>query len=537
MDALNIISFNMQSSPNVNLAPNNEIKTENDFMKMFDNVISKVNEKLSKNDMQKPVETNGFEDKQVDMPEDELETTDVSELAEVDNTAEVEVPDEIEVEDEKEVQDEVAVEVMSAVLTLLQKPDNLEEFVSVNEENDLVINTEKMPELINLVKEELPEEVVIKADDVFSEEFNLDDIVELGANFTLDEANVEIDEKNFELKVEFDSKPLEFEEVKPEVEVVDENGFLVNFEKEPELTDDEKFEVLKDTINDMIDKFEIVKDEDIKPLDIIPEEVIEEVPEVIEEFETLDKIEMPKKEIKIEDDTEIEETIEEIVPEEEVKLEDETTKADEKSDHKERDGENKDVKRININEVMKHETIKPNDAFENEITKAEEIVHEARDLTDKFLENVNVVKQMVKGVELKVSETNSEMSIKLDPENLGKVNLKIVTDNGIVTAKFEAENQRVKEIIESNLSLLKESLENKGIQINGLEVNVGQNMNGGFNQNRQNIDYLRKVASGKNPHKILGKRLNNSILLADINSRDVRKRGLFMTKSKVNYIA
>ena len=36
---------------------------------------------------------------------------------------------------------------------------------------------------------------------------------------------------------------------------------------------------------------------------------------------------------------------------------------------------------------------------------------------------------MVKGVEMKVTEATSEMSIQLDPENLGKINLKIVTEN------------------------------------------------------------------------------------------------------------
>lgn len=530
MDALNIVSLNLQSTPNVNLATNIETNPEKDFMSMFDNVINKVNEKLSNNEMQKPAETNGFENEDVDMPED-VEVIDVSEMAEVD----AEEAPEVEIEDEKEVTDEVAVNVMATVLNVLQKTDNIEEFVQVDDEDNLVINTEKLPDLTNLVKEELPEDVVIKADNVFSEEFNLDDTIELAANFAVDEANVKIDEKNFELKTDFEEKPIELDfEVSEELEVVDENGFLVNYEKEPELDTEEKFEVLKETINDMIDKVEIVKDEDIKKLEVVPKEAIEET-QLVEEFKPVEEIKEPEKEIKI-DTKEEDTTTEEIVPDEKVELEEETTKADKKSDHKERDGENKDVKRININEGMKHETIKADDGFENEITKAEEIVHEARDLTDRFLENVNVVKQMVKGVELKVSETSSEMSIKLDPENLGKVNLKIVTDNGIVTAKFEAENQKVKEIIESNLSLLKESLENKGIQINGLEVNVGQNMNKEFNQNRQNIDYMRKVVSGKNPHKILGKTLNNSIFIADNNLRNV-KRGLFMTRSQVNYIA
>ena len=43
--------------------------------------------------------------------------------------------------------------------------------IVTDDEDNLVINTEKLPDLTNLVKEELPEDVVIKADNVFSEEF------------------------------------------------------------------------------------------------------------------------------------------------------------------------------------------------------------------------------------------------------------------------------------------------------------------------------------------------------------------------------
>lgn len=528
MEALNIANLNMQSSPNVNLDTNIGMKTDKDFMAMFDNVINKVNEKLGKVEMQKPADTNGIENEDVELPDD-------FEVVKEVETVDSEIPEEVEIpadEDEKEVTDEVAACVMSTVLNVLQETNNIEDFTQIDDEGQLVISEEKLPELTMKVKEELPKDIVIKADDVLSEEFNLDDIVKLATDFTLDEANVKIDEENLILKEEFDNRPIELDlevENEPLEEVVDENGFLVNFEKVPELSNEEKMIVLKDTINEMIDKVEVVDD---KVITLPIEKPKVEIEVVDEEIETIEK--MPEKEIKI--DTETEETIEEIVPEEKVVLEEKEPEADTKSDHKDSEKENKDVKRININEVMRHETIKPDDTFENEITKAEEIVSEARDLTDRFLENVNVVKQMVRNVELKVGETNSEMSIKLDPENLGKVNLKIVTDNGIVTAKFEAENQRVKEIIESNLSLLKESLENKGVQINGLEVSVGQNMSKQFNDNRQNIDYMRRVVSGKNPHKILGKNLNNSIFIADNNIRNVN-RGLFMTRSKVNYIA
>ena len=51
--------------------------------------------------------------------------------------------------------------------------------------------------------------------------------------------------------------------------------------------------------------------------------------------------------------------------------------------------------------------------------------------------------------------------------------LKIVLDKGQMTARFTAENSRVKEIIESNISELKGSLQEKGINVQNLSVSVG----------------------------------------------------------------
>lgn len=79
----------------------------------------------------------------------------------------------------------------------------------------------------------------------------------------------------------------------------------------------------------------------------------------------------------------------------------------------------------------------------------------------------------------------SEMVMDLKPESLGKLSLKVVTENGIVTAKFVAENQQVKEVIESNMQLLKDSLEKQGLSVQGFSVSVGQQSSGGFKDQGQ----------------------------------------------------
>jgi flagellar hook-length control protein FliK len=63
----------------------------------------------------------------------------------------------------------------------------------------------------------------------------------------------------------------------------------------------------------------------------------------------------------------------------------------------------------------------------------------------------------------------------LRPESLGDIVLRVLTQNGIVTAHFIAENQRVRETLENNFNQLRDALEEQGIQFSELSVSVRQN--------------------------------------------------------------
>ena len=79
--------------------------------------------------------------------------------------------------------------------------------------------------------------------------------------------------------------------------------------------------------------------------------------------------------------------------------------------------------------------------------------------------------------------------------------MKIVTERGIVTAKFIAENQQVKEALETNMQLLKDSLEKQGLSVQGFSVSVGQDSYRGFNSERQ---YVKGEAVGQNNEDLIG---------------------------------
>nr|WP_244985902.1 flagellar hook-length control protein FliK [Anaerosalibacter bizertensis] len=74
-----------------------------------------------------------------------------------------------------------------------------------------------------------------------------------------------------------------------------------------------------------------------------------------------------------------------------------------------------------------------------------------------------------------LDEDSSEIRIKLKPEILGELLLKVEVEKGVVVAKAIVDNYRVKELIETNILQLKEGLEEQGLDIKTFQVQVGSN--------------------------------------------------------------
>lgn len=86
---------------------------------------------------------------------------------------------------------------------------------------------------------------------------------------------------------------------------------------------------------------------------------------------------------------------------------------------------------------------------------------------------------------LSTSET-SEIEIGLHPEELGNLHIKVTNQDGVVTAKLIAENEAVKNVLESQLVTLKTSFEEQGIKVSSVEVSVeSRSFDQGMNQNKE----------------------------------------------------
>lgn len=86
----------------------------------------------------------------------------------------------------------------------------------------------------------------------------------------------------------------------------------------------------------------------------------------------------------------------------------------------------------------------------------------------------DLIHQIVEKVKLDFQSPKNEIRIKLKPEILGEMTMKIEVAKGAITAKIMVENQKTKEIIEGNIIQLKEEIKDTGLEIKTFEVFVGK---------------------------------------------------------------
>lgn len=104
-----------------------------------------------------------------------------------------------------------------------------------------------------------------------------------------------------------------------------------------------------------------------------------------------------------------------------------------------------------------------------------------------------IVRQIVEQVRIQVKPDTVSMELQLNPENLGKVNLHLSSKEGAVTAQLFVQNETVKNAIESQLMVLRETMQQQGIKVEAVEVtvetgNFGRNLNQQSEQQKQETE-------------------------------------------------
>lgn len=87
----------------------------------------------------------------------------------------------------------------------------------------------------------------------------------------------------------------------------------------------------------------------------------------------------------------------------------------------------------------------------------------------------NIAGQIVEQARMINRVNNSEMVVKLKPEHLGELTLKVTVENGAVSASFHSNNQEVRTVIEASLTQLRQELSNQGLKVDNVGVYAGLN--------------------------------------------------------------
>ena len=128
-------------------------------------------------------------------------------------------------------------------------------------------------------------------------------------------------------------------------------------------------------------------------------------------------------------------------------------------------------------------------------------------------DNFDIPAQIVRQARLIRTLENSEMVIKLNPEHLGELTLRVsVSSSGAVNASFHSDNVQVRTIIENSLVQLRHDLNNVGLKVENVQVFAGLSDGGLMNgQGGQAWQQNRRQSSGN-------RRINLNTIERDVDS-------------------
>ncbi|SHE94862.1 hook-length control protein FliK [Caldanaerobius fijiensis DSM 17918] len=126
----------------------------------------------------------------------------------------------------------------------------------------------------------------------------------------------------------------------------------------------------------------------------------------------------------------------------------------------------------------------------------------------------DVISQIVNGARVSIDMGASKYSadIKLKPDYLGNISLKIEIDKGVMIAKFEVQNYQVKQIIESNLVQLRDALQSQGINVQNINVTVDTGMGGQLAQDHGNNQWKETGRYRFNEGKVAARNFDDMVI-------------------------
>lgn len=182
--------------------------------------------------------------------------------------------------------------------------------------------------------------------------------------------------------------------------------------------------------------------------------------------------------------------------------------------------------------VNEQTTTKAN-PFENPILQA---IHNAINnvestvVAEQPVQQTDILRQIVEQVRVNMNQQQTSLELQLYPEHLGRIQINVVSKEGVMTASIVAETETAKQAIEAGILNLKETMEQQDLKVEAIEVMVSTM---GFDKSDEQQDSFNDNQTSNTRRKIDLSELGEEVPLED--EAEIEK--MKATGSSVSYRA
>ncbi len=88
--------------------------------------------------------------------------------------------------------------------------------------------------------------------------------------------------------------------------------------------------------------------------------------------------------------------------------------------------------------------------------------------------SAEIVHDIVEQIDFKQIGMSKQLNVKLNPQELGEMNIRVIEENSNIVAQITVDNEKTKEILSAQLDILKQALEKSGLSIGNVTVDIRQ---------------------------------------------------------------
>ncbi len=99
-----------------------------------------------------------------------------------------------------------------------------------------------------------------------------------------------------------------------------------------------------------------------------------------------------------------------------------------------------------------------------------------QNLSNPLFDNFNISEQITDGVKANINLEKTEFTVKLNPESLGEVTIKLIEENGNMVVNITAASESTAKLLNSDLTALRDSLGSLNLEIREVTVEAPENI-------------------------------------------------------------